>query len=230
MRFFFDYTSQDRSLLDYRGDEFLSPDDALDFAEATTQTMKSDLNGDWIGWSVEVRNADGIKYFTLPVVPVRLATANAIAKTDRPTGKPGSLLIIEDEPVHCAVISRIAGRVGFTATKAFSYDAACKALGAKRFDCITLDLGLGEHVGIDVLRYLSTIRCRAQIIVISQSDKDVCDDMVELGKALDLNVYEAIHEADRSRDAPRDVGAYSGAIAAAGFQPKSGLIWFGCAF
>jgi DNA-binding response OmpR family regulator len=101
-------------------------------------------------------------------------------------------LIIEDEPIHCAVISRIAGRVGFTATKAFSYDAACKALGAKRFDCITLDLGLGEHIGIDVLRYLSTIRCRAQIIVISHSDKDFCKDVVELGKALDLNVYDAV--------------------------------------
>jgi CheY-like chemotaxis protein len=192
MRFFFDYTSPDRSLLDYRGDEFLSPDDALDFAEATAQTMKSDLNGDWIGWSVEVRDADGIKYFTLPVVPVRLAPADAFAKSDRPAEKPGSLLIIEDEPIHCAVISRIAGRVGFTATKAFSYDAACKALGAKRFDCITLDLGLGEHIGIDVLRYLSTIRCRAQIIVISHSDKDVCKDVVELGKALDLNVYDAV--------------------------------------
>lgn len=192
MRFFFDYTSQDRSLLDYRGDEFLSPDDALDFAESTTQTMKSDLNGDWIGWSVEVRNADGIKYFTLPVVPVRAATADTIAKSGRPAGKPGSLLIIEDEPVHCAVISRIAGRVGFTATKAFSYDAACKALGAKQFNCITLDLGLGEHIGIDVLRYLSTIRCRAQIIVISHSDKDVCNDVMELGKALDLNVYDAV--------------------------------------
>ena len=192
MRFFFDYTSQDRSLLDYRGDEFLSPDDALDFAKSTTQTMKSDLNGDWVGWSVEVRNADGIKYFTLPVVPVRAATADTIVKSGRPAGKPGSLLIIEDEPVHCAVISRIAGRVGFTATKAFSYDAACKALGAKQFDCITLDLGLGEHIGIDVLRYLSTIRCRAQIIVISHSDKDVCNDVMELGKALDLNVYDAV--------------------------------------
>jgi CheY-like chemotaxis protein len=192
MRFFFDYTSPDRSLLDYRGDEFLSPDDAFDFAEATAQTMKSDLNGHWTGWSVEVRSAEGIKYFTLPIVPVRLATADAISKSDRPAEKPGSLLIIEDEPIHCAVISRIAGRVGFTATKAFSYDAACKALGAKRFDCITLDLGLGEHIGIDVLRYLSTIRCRAQIIVISHSDKDVCKDVVELGKALDLNVYDAV--------------------------------------
>ena len=191
MRFFFDYTSQDRSLLDYRGDEFQSPDDAFDFAEATAQTMKSDLNGDWMGWSVEVRNAEGIRYFSLPIAPVRSPT-NATAKPHRSAGGPSSLLIVEDEPVHSAVISRVAGRVGFTTTLAHSYDAARKALGAKRFDCITLDLGLGEHIGLDVLKYLSTIQCTAQIIVISHSDKDVCDDVVELGKALDLNVFDAV--------------------------------------
>jgi CheY-like chemotaxis protein len=192
MRFFFDYTCPDRSLLDFRGDEFLSPDDAFDFAEATAQTMKSDLNGNWIGWSVEVRSADGIKYFSLPITPVRPTPTNATAKPHRSAGIPRSLLIVEDEPIHSAVISRVAGRVGFTTTLAPSYDAACKALGAKRFDCITLDLGLGEHIGLDVLRHLSTIQCTAQIIVISHSDKDVCDDVVELGKALDLNVFDAV--------------------------------------
>jgi DNA-binding NtrC family response regulator len=40
---------------------------------------------------------------------------------------------------------------------------ACKALDAQQFDCITLDLGLGEHVGVDVPRYLSAVRCKAQI-------------------------------------------------------------------
>jgi two-component system, chemotaxis family, chemotaxis protein CheY len=192
MRFFFDYTCPDRSLLDFRGDEFLNPDDAFDFAEATAQTMKSDLNGNWIDWSVEVRNADGIKYFSLPITPVRPSPPNATAKPHRSAGSPSSLLIVEDEPIHSAVISRVAGRVGFNTTLAQSYDAACKALGAKRFDCITLDLGLGEHIGLDVLRHLSTIRCTAQIIVISHSDKDVCDDVVGLGKTLDLNISDAV--------------------------------------
>jgi two-component system, chemotaxis family, chemotaxis protein CheY len=192
MRFFFDYTCPDRSLLDFRGDEFLSPDDAFDFAEATAHTMKSDLNGNWLGWSVEVRNAGGIKYFSLPITPVRPTPTSATAKPHRSAGIPRSLLIVEDEPIHSAVISRVAGRVGFTTTLAPSYDAACKALGTKRFDCITLDLGLGEHIGLDVLRHLSTIQCTAQIIVISHSDKDVCDDVVELGKALDLNVFDAV--------------------------------------
>jgi|SRR5579864_78834 len=192
MRFFFDYTSNDRSLRDYRGDEFQSLNDAFDFAEATAQTMKSNLSGDWIGWSVEVRSAEGITYFSLPVTPVRLAATKASAKSDRTAGKPSSLLIVEDEPIHCAVISRVARRVGFTTTEAHSCDAACKALAERRFDCITLDLGLDEHVGIDVLRYLSAIGCGAQIIVISHSEQEVCDDTVELGRALDLKVFRSV--------------------------------------
>lgn len=192
MRFFFDYTTKDQSLRDYQGDEFLSSAGAFDFAEATAQALRSSLNGDWMGWSVEVRDAEGTKYHSLPVVPVRHGTTNAIVEPDRSVKNPRSLLIIEDELIHSALISRIAGRLGFTTTKAHSYDDACNALEAGQFDCITLDLGLCEHVGVDVLRYLSTIQCRAQIIVISHSDKDVCDDVVELGKALDLNVYDAV--------------------------------------
>jgi len=67
-------------------------------------------------------------------------------------------------------------------------------LRERQFDCVTLDLGLGEHAGLDVLRYLSTIECKAQFIVVSHSDKDVCNDMVELGRALDLNVYDSVQK------------------------------------
>ena len=194
MRFFFDYTAKGQSLRDYHGDEFLSAHDALDFAEATAQALMSNLNGDWIGWSVEVRDAAGKKYVALPVAPVRQAMTNAIAEPDRSARTPSSLLIIEDELVHSAIISRIAGGVGFTTVTAHSYDDACKALDVGQFDCITLDLGLGGYVGVDVLRYLATTQCKAQIIVISRSDKDVCREMVELGRALDLNVYESVQK------------------------------------
>lgn len=101
-------------------------------------------------------------------------------------------MIIEDALIHSSVISHIARKVGFVTTVAHSYEDACKVLDARQFDCITLDLGLGEHVGLDVLRYLSAVRCKAQIIVISQSNKDICNDMVELGRALDLDVCEFV--------------------------------------
>jgi CheY-like chemotaxis protein len=192
MRFCLDDIRKGQLLCDHHGEEFLSSKHAFDFAKATAQALRNSLNGDWIDWSVEVRDAEGEKYCSLPVVPARQAAMHAIAESDRYAKNRSSLLVIEDELIHSGIISRIAGRVGFTTTKAYSYADACNLLEAGQFDCITLDLGLGDHGGVDVLWYLSTIRCKAEIIVISQSDKDVCDDVVDLGRALDLSVYNSV--------------------------------------
>jgi CheY-like chemotaxis protein len=192
MHFFFDYTTSDRSLRDYQGHEFPNSEAACDFAEATAQALRNNLNDYWKYWSVEVRNAEGTKYFSLPVTPGQEVRINANVGAVPTIKNRSSLLIIEDAPIHSAVIGHIASKVGFVITKAHSYEDACKILETRQFDCITLDLGLGEHVGLDVLRYLSTIRCKAQIIVISQSDPEVCDDMVEVGRALDLNVWKSV--------------------------------------
>lgn len=67
MRFFIDYTAEGQSLYDYKGEEFLSSNDAFNFAEATAQALKNDISGLWKGWSVEVRCAEGKKYFSLPI-------------------------------------------------------------------------------------------------------------------------------------------------------------------
>lgn len=188
MRFFFDYKRKGQSLYDYQGDEFLSSNDAFDFAEATAELLKNNLSGDWIGWSIEVRNADGAKFYSLPITPSLADTTNTNAERNQSAKNQPSLLIIEDVLIHSTAIGRIAAKVGFNDTKVHSYEDARRVLGERQFDCITLDLGLGEHVGVDVLRYLSTIRCQAEIIVISESDKDLCDDVAELGRALDLSV------------------------------------------
>jgi hypothetical protein len=67
MRFFIDYRAKDQSLYDYQGEEFMSSKDAFDFARETAQSLKNRLDGEWKGWSVEVRDAEGRKYFSFPV-------------------------------------------------------------------------------------------------------------------------------------------------------------------
>ena len=67
IRFFFDYTSKDKSLYDYRGDDFQTPQAAIEFAQTTAQVLTNSLSGDWVGWSIEVRNAEGKKFFSLPI-------------------------------------------------------------------------------------------------------------------------------------------------------------------
>jgi Domain of unknown function (DUF6894) len=66
-RFFFDYRAKDQSLLDYRGQEFHSIQAALEFAQTTAQDLTLSLAENWAGWTVEVSNAQGERYFSVPV-------------------------------------------------------------------------------------------------------------------------------------------------------------------
>ncbi len=67
MRFFFDYRTFNRSLLDYRGDEFKSAQSAVQYARDVVQNLNNSLSGDWVGWSVEVLDAKGMKFCSLAV-------------------------------------------------------------------------------------------------------------------------------------------------------------------
>lgn len=66
-RFFFDYRMNDQSVLDYHGNEFRSSQDAFEFAKVIAEDLAHRLAEDWHGWTVEVRDALGMKVFCLPV-------------------------------------------------------------------------------------------------------------------------------------------------------------------
>jgi hypothetical protein len=74
-RFFFDYTTKGQQLFDYRGDEFRNEQCAIEFAEAIAQDLFHCLAGDWHGWTIEVRDPNGIKLFSVPVEDKRMAVA-----------------------------------------------------------------------------------------------------------------------------------------------------------
>ena len=67
-RFFFDYRTSDQALYDYRGQEFKSVRSAEEFAQMIVQDLSYSLTDDWHGWSVEVRNAEGNRLLSLPVM------------------------------------------------------------------------------------------------------------------------------------------------------------------
>lgn len=75
MRFFFDYRTRDRALYDYRGDYFQHPQAAIEFAAAMAEDLKNRLTENWIGWSVEVRNAEGMKLSSISIDSAGLAAA-----------------------------------------------------------------------------------------------------------------------------------------------------------
>ena len=77
MRFFFDYEKKDESLLDFRGDDFCSPQGAIEFAQTLAHYLKHSLTEDWSGWCIETRNAEGLKFWTADIDTADLALAVA---------------------------------------------------------------------------------------------------------------------------------------------------------
>ena len=67
-RFFFDYRTSNQALYDYGGQEFKSVQSAEEFAHMIVQDLSYSLTSDWHGWSVEVRNAEGNRLLSLPVM------------------------------------------------------------------------------------------------------------------------------------------------------------------
>jgi hypothetical protein len=67
VRFFFDFSQKNCSLNDYKGVELLTFQSARKYADAIARHMQNSLRGEWIGWRVDVRNADGVAFFSMPV-------------------------------------------------------------------------------------------------------------------------------------------------------------------
>jgi hypothetical protein len=64
-RYFFDVGNQSRSMYDYQGRDFETPDAAYQLAEM--MALDLEVKGDWVGWAVAVRSPDGKKVFSIPV-------------------------------------------------------------------------------------------------------------------------------------------------------------------
>jgi two-component system, chemotaxis family, chemotaxis protein CheY len=105
-----------------------------------------------------------------------------------------SLLVVEDALIHRTIISKIGDKVGFLTRSASSVEAAEALLRTHEFDAITLDLALGEHVGLEVLRLLAELKSRSPIIVISVSDDAVLEETCRIGRSLELNIWKPLRK------------------------------------
>lgn len=114
------------------------------------------------------------------------------AKQPSATAEQPRLLIIEDAVIHSTIISVIAAKSGFATKMAGSFEAACELLRERPFDCITLDLGLGQHAGSEVIDHLSAIDYAAPLIIISGSERLVCDETVAYARSRGLNVLDPV--------------------------------------
>jgi two-component system, chemotaxis family, chemotaxis protein CheY len=102
------------------------------------------------------------------------------------------LLVIDDDNLHRMIICRTAAKSGYLPAGAASYDEAVKLLQGNAFDCVTLDLSLGEHAGVEMLRYFWVIGYKVPIIIISGCDDTTCSETEQVADTLKLNVWESV--------------------------------------
>jgi hypothetical protein len=74
-RYFFDIKTAEESLLDYRGLEFNSQNSALDYAEVIAYDLRHSLTHNWSGWSVDVHDVSGGRFFSLAIDSPELKVA-----------------------------------------------------------------------------------------------------------------------------------------------------------
>jgi DNA-binding response OmpR family regulator len=102
------------------------------------------------------------------------------------------LLVIEDASLHLSIVSKIASQAGFVTTGANSVSEATALLRERSFDCITLDLSLGEESGVEILKLLAAKKCRTPIIIVSGSGDEAREETIRIGNFLDLNLCAPI--------------------------------------
>jgi DNA-binding response OmpR family regulator len=102
------------------------------------------------------------------------------------------LLAIDDAALHLSIVRKIAEQTGFRTTGAYSVAEAARLLRDRVFDCMTLDLALGEQSGIEILKLLAEMKCRTPIIVVSGSGSETCDETLRIGNFLGLNLCPPI--------------------------------------
>ena len=72
-KYFFDRVSNERAEYDFRGRLFASPESARQLAELIALDLEIETDGRWSGWFVDVRDAYGERFFTIPVREPELA-------------------------------------------------------------------------------------------------------------------------------------------------------------
>jgi DNA-binding response OmpR family regulator len=109
------------------------------------------------------------------------------------TARAPRLLVIDDDTLHRMIICRAAAKSGYVPVGAASHHEAVKLLQEGVFDCITLDIALGDRGGaVAALRHFAAVESKAPIIVVSACDDETLREILRLARSLKLNVAEPV--------------------------------------
>lgn len=96
------------------------------------------------------------------------------------------ILIVDDDAVQRMIVSEISRQISAQADTAASIEEACALLAAGDYECVVIDLSLGNHDGIEVIRHIVDTGKQPNIIVISGFDERIRDAAIRFGQSCGL--------------------------------------------
>ncbi len=102
------------------------------------------------------------------------------------------ILIVEDEASLQSSISEYLSGLGNNCSGAISYAQALEKLDLYHYDCILLDLGLGDGEGLQLLSYLKRTN-RAEGVIIISARNSLDDKLIGLGLGADDYLTKPFH-------------------------------------
>jgi len=104
------------------------------------------------------------------------------------------LLVVDDDPIQRRVIAKLAGQAGHDVEVADSVAEAEQRLSAGPFDCVTVDLGLSDGNGADVLYLIADKSPGAQVLIISGATGVTVEATQLVAKVNGLHVQDVFHK------------------------------------
>ncbi len=105
----------------------------------------------------------------------------------------GRLLVVEGDLVQRTVIGKIGEKLGYQTLIASSFEAAAALLQHQPFNIMTLDLSLGEHDGVELLRLVANLGLRSmRIVIISSCDERILNSARRVAEGLKLSLNGCI--------------------------------------
>jgi DNA-binding NtrC family response regulator len=100
------------------------------------------------------------------------------------------LLVVDDDLVQRRVISKLAAQAGHDVIEAGTVAAAQDILAEQPIDCVTVDIGLTDGVGADVLHAIAENRPRAQVLVVTGESGRILTETLRIARENEIDVHD----------------------------------------
>ncbi len=97
------------------------------------------------------------------------------------------ILVVDDDVMQGKIIGGLCANIGRLAICATSFEAAADLLATRSFECVTIDLSLGNHDGIELLRLIADLGIIPRVIIISGCEERILNATVRMAHAAGIS-------------------------------------------